>query len=483
MAWKLCRGRSRVWAVITLAFSLGGIWTVLALAHHAPDQGILAFLFEIFLTFAALYWFDFRRISTGVLTSILGLVAWASVFPVGLLCDYLIPAAQIPPELWNVPKYFVAFGMILTLLEDEFLAAGRAMEHYRLLFAANPHPMWVQDPETLRILEVNDAAVAHYGYSREEFVSMTLRDLRPTEDAARFSKKIPDQPYPALRPLAPPPERRLLHPGGYGVPSHRLHGADVQLRPGAGRHRSPADCMSSWFTRRITTLLTGLPNRLLLEDRMQQSLAQAARHGQQAAVLCLDLDRFKQINDSFGHAAGDLCLQQVVARISARLRAVDTFARTGGDEFVIILGELANKNSALMVARSVLESISKPIEVEDFSFDISASIGIAIYPDDGTDSVATAALGRCRDVSRQAGGRRPISSGLFADQSLGQRGQRAGAIHAQRAQGWRAGALLPAAILHGRQSLRPAKRFCGSTIPNWARSRRTASCPLPRSAA
>ena len=66
LAWKLCRGRSRVWAVITVAFSLGGIWTVVALTHHAPDQGILALLFEIFLTFAALYWFDFRRTSTGV---------------------------------------------------------------------------------------------------------------------------------------------------------------------------------------------------------------------------------------------------------------------------------------------------------------------------------------------------------------------------------------------------------------------------------
>ena len=173
LAWKLCRGRSRVWAVITLAFSLGEIWTVVAVVHHAPDQGISALLFEIFLTFAALYWFDFRRTSTGVLTSILGLVAWSAVFPVGLLCDYLIPAAQIPPELWNVPKYFVAFGMILTLLEDEFLAAGRAMEHYRLLFAAHPHPMWVQESGTLRILEVNDAAVAHYGYTREEFQSMT----------------------------------------------------------------------------------------------------------------------------------------------------------------------------------------------------------------------------------------------------------------------------------------------------------------------
>ena len=97
LAWKLCRGRSRVWAVITLAFSLGGIWTAVALAHHAPDHGILALLSEIFLTFAALYWFDFRRTSTGVLTAILGLVAWAAVFPVGLLCDHLVPAGQIPP--------------------------------------------------------------------------------------------------------------------------------------------------------------------------------------------------------------------------------------------------------------------------------------------------------------------------------------------------------------------------------------------------
>ena len=81
-----------------------------------------------------------------------------------------------------MPKFFVAFGMILTMLEDEFLAAGRATEHYRLLFASNPHPMWVHDPETLRILEVNDAAVAHYGYPGKSLYPMTLPDLRPTED-------------------------------------------------------------------------------------------------------------------------------------------------------------------------------------------------------------------------------------------------------------------------------------------------------------
>ncbi len=404
LAWRFCRGRSRVWAVITLAFWLGGIWTAVALAHRAPDQGILALLSEIFLTFAALYWFDFRRTSTGVLTAILGLVAWAAVFPVGLLCDHLIPAAHIPPELWNVPKYFVAFGMILTLLEDEFLAAGRAMEHYRLLFAAHPHPMWVQESETLRILEVNDAAVKHYGYTREEFQSMTVRDLWPTEEASAQKENSGTSPTQLAGPW-----RHRRKDGSYiqvDMASHRINYLGrrcsfVLIQDVTDRQQLHEQLLHQAHH----DILTGLPNRLLLEDRMQQSLAQAARYGQQAAILCLDLDGFKQINDSFGHAAGDLCLQQVVARISARLRAVDTFARTGGDEFVIILGELANKSSALMVAHSVLESIGKPIEAEGFSFDLSASIGISIYPDDGTDSVQ---LRRSADAAmyraKQAGG-------------------------------------------------------------------------------
>jgi diguanylate cyclase (GGDEF)-like protein/PAS domain S-box-containing protein len=405
LAWKLCRGRSRVWAGITLTFLIGEIWSVIALAHGAPDQGILALLFEIFLAFAALYWFDFRRTSTGVLTAILGLVAWASVFPVGLICHYLIPAAQIPPGLWNVPKYFVAFGMIMTLLEDEFLAVGRATEHYRLLFAAHPHPMWVQDPETLRILEVNDAAVAHYGYTREEFQSMTLRDLRPTEDVSAMLKENSATNSTQLS----GPWRHLRKDGSYiqvDMASHRIDYQGRQCSFVLVQDVTDRQQLHEQLVHQAHhDTLTGLPNRLLLEDRIQQSLAQAARYGQQAAVMCLDLDGFKQINDSFGHAAGDLCLQQVVARISGRLRAVDTFARTGGDEFVIILGELANKSSALMVARSVLESISKPIEVEGFSFDISASIGISIYPDDGSDSVQ---LRRSADAAmyraKQAGG-------------------------------------------------------------------------------
>jgi diguanylate cyclase (GGDEF)-like protein/PAS domain S-box-containing protein len=406
LGWRFCRGRSRVWAVLTLAFAAGELWTVVALAHHAPAQGVPALLFAVFLAFAALYWFDFRRVSTGVLTAILGLVAWASVFPVSLLCNYLIPAAaKLPPGLWNVPKYFVAFGMVLTLLEDEFFSAARATEHYRLLFAAHPHPMWVHDPDTLRILEVNEAAVIHYGYAREEFLSMTLRDLRPTEDPGAILKENSGANSTKLT----GPWRHRRKDGSYIQVDMASHFIDfngrkcsfVLVQDVTERQQLHEQLLHQAHH----DLLTGLPNRLLLEDRMQQSLAHADRYGQKAAVLCLDLDRFKEINDTFGHAAGDLALQQVVARIAGRLRAVDTFARTGGDEFVIILGELANKNNALLVARSVLDSVSQPIEVGDSCFDISASIGISIYPDDGADPTQ---LRRSADAAmyraKQAGG-------------------------------------------------------------------------------
>jgi len=405
LASKLCRGRSRVWAAITLTFSAGALWTGISLAHQQPDHGILALLAMVFFTFAALYWLEFHRTSAGVLTSVLGLVAWGAVFPVGLVCSVLVKAGQIPPELWNVPKYFVAFGMILTLLEDEFRIAARATEHYRLLFAAHPHPMWVHDPETLRFLEVNDAAVTHYGYSREEFLSMSLPDLRPTEDVGAIHREHSATNSTKLT----GPWRHLRKDGSYILVDLASHSIDFQGRKCSFVLVQDVTDRQQLHEQLVHQAhhdqLTGLPNRLLLEDRMQQSLAQAARYGQQAAILCLDLDRFKEINDNLGHAAGDLCLQQVVSRLSSRLRAVDTFARTGGDEFVIILGELANKNSALTVARGVLDSLSRPIEVDDYSFDVSASIGISIYPDDGTDA---GQLRRLADAAmycaKQAGG-------------------------------------------------------------------------------
>ena len=90
-----------------------------------------------------------------------------------------MPGVRVIGEMWNVPKYFVAFGMILTLLEEQKRTADARSQEYRGLFENNPHPMWIFDAETLRFLAVNDAAVVRYGYSAEEFRGMTLRDIRP----------------------------------------------------------------------------------------------------------------------------------------------------------------------------------------------------------------------------------------------------------------------------------------------------------------
>jgi len=131
--------------------------------------------------------------------------------------------------------------------------------------------------------------------------------------------------------------------------------------------------------------LTGLPNRRLLHDRLRQAIALAHRHRNKVAVMFIDLDRFKNINDSLGHASGDALLQQVGKRISAELREGDTVARLGGDEFVIVLPELGDANDAAIVAHKLTGAFVAPFAIAGVEAHISPSIGIAIYPDDGTD--------------------------------------------------------------------------------------------------
>lgn len=131
--------------------------------------------------------------------------------------------------------------------------------------------------------------------------------------------------------------------------------------------------------------LTGLPNRLLFSDRLTQRLAQARRVGQSLAVMYLDLDRFKIINDTLGHNFGDLLLQGVAERLTACLRDTDTLARMGGDEFTVILADVEQPEEAAVVARKILDALSGPFFLGGREFFITASVGISIYPADGAD--------------------------------------------------------------------------------------------------
>lgn len=130
--------------------------------------------------------------------------------------------------------------------------------------------------------------------------------------------------------------------------------------------------------------LTGLPNRLLLTERFSWAIGQAQRHHKQVALLFLDMDYFKNINDSLGHLIGDQLLQSVAKRLEGCIRATDTVCRQGGDEFVILLAEIEHQQDAAQVAEKLLAALLVPHHIEGHELHITLSIGISLYPDDGT---------------------------------------------------------------------------------------------------
>ncbi|HLH66406.1 MAG TPA: EAL domain-containing protein [Solirubrobacteraceae bacterium] len=132
--------------------------------------------------------------------------------------------------------------------------------------------------------------------------------------------------------------------------------------------------------------LTGLPNRVLFSERIAQALRQARREGTRLAVALMDLDRFKEVNDSLGHAAGDQLLCEVARRVREVMRASDTVARLGGDEFGLVVPELAGAQDALPVIARIREALERPIRVHSLPLAVEASIGIAIYPEHGDDA-------------------------------------------------------------------------------------------------
>lgn len=138
----------------------------------------------------------------------------------------------------------------------------------------------------------------------------------------------------------------------------------------------------------LTDPLTGLPNRALLGDRIAQAIISAGRQGQLLAVLHLDLDDFKPVNDAYGHRAGDAALVAVADRVHGAVRRSDTVARIGGDEFVVVLAQIARVSDAMLVAEKIVEMVRQPIDAQGHPVVLSVSVGIAIYPQDGGD-VAT----------------------------------------------------------------------------------------------
>ena len=247
------------WFMVAVNCALGAFFLAV---RHRPDGAGLALdsiLFAVYLICCVHFWFAYRRASAGAFITIAGFLAWASVFVVAPFLEAFYPAVHVEDEVWNLPKYVVAVGMILLLLEDQ---------------------------------------LAHNQY-------LALHDD-----------------------------------------------------------------------------LTGLPNRRLFQDRLTVALERARRAGTKAALLVIDLDQFKQVNDTLGHHAGDQLLQQVGMLFVGRVRTCDTVARTGGDEFSIILEGAADVESAHQVAQSLSQYLNEPLEIAGRMVRVGASIGVAVYPDD-----------------------------------------------------------------------------------------------------
>jgi len=232
---------------------------------NGPDLAWNALMFTVYLGCCIFIFHAYRRATSGAFVTIAGFFSWASTYVAMPAVRAFLPHAQTDSEVWNLPKFVVALGMMLLLLEDQ-------IEHNKYL---------------------------------------------------------------------------------------ALHDE-----------------------------LTGLPNRRLFQDRLSNALERARRTGTQAALLLVDLDHFKEVNDTMGHHVGDLLLERIAAICSGRVRRSDTVARTGGDEFSVILEEPTCRADAERVGYSFIQLIKEPLQLGDHTVRIGASVGIAIFPDDAADMEA-----------------------------------------------------------------------------------------------
>jgi diguanylate cyclase (GGDEF)-like protein/PAS domain S-box-containing protein len=260
-------------------------------------------------------------------------------------------------------------------------AAVRESElRYRLLFEQNAAGVCVKTPDGV-ILDCNSTFAAMLGYARAELIGIDAEQLyaRPAERTElmtllRDSSTLNSVEVELRRKNGEP----LWVLQNLTLAGDRVHMTVVDI---SDRKRAEEQIEFHAYH----DVLTHLPNRKLFTDRLTQNITRARRSGKALAVMFVDLDHFKNINDTLGHEAGDELLLEMARRLRDCIREDDTVARLGGDEFTIILSELRHPEDAANVAEKIIEAVERPMVISGTPTDISASIGIAVYPDDGTD--------------------------------------------------------------------------------------------------
>ena len=241
------------------------------------------------------------------------------------------------------------------------------------------------------VVFINDAVVRSVGYTKERIIGLNYKSFINKDRSSDIIKVFRDV-YDTAESVNNLPYEFVLPSGAVSFfeisifPKKDHDGKIIGFR-GVG-HDITERKRSEEKLNYIAThdLLTGLPNRMLMMDRLKMAMAQAKRTEQQLALMMLDLDNFKTVNDSLGHMVGDELLKEIGLRLSSRLRQNDTISRLGGDEFIILLPAIDQTEDAVEVAKIVLESFEQPFVCNEHVISCTISIGIAIYPDDAQDT-------------------------------------------------------------------------------------------------
>jgi diguanylate cyclase (GGDEF)-like protein/PAS domain S-box-containing protein len=242
---------------------------------------------------------------------------------------------------------------------------------------------------------LNPVAAKVTGWAGQEATGRTMAEVLRILDATS-RQSIPDPMEDAVaqdRTVHLPPNCVLIRRDGLEIP---IEDSVAPIHDRAGhatgavivfRDVSAARVMALQMTHSAQhDLLTGLPNRMLLNDRIDQAIALAPRHMNKVAVLCLDVNGFKHINDSLGHPIGDKLLQSIAKRLRDCVRTSDTVSRLGGDEFVVLLSEAEQLEDAAIIVRRILQAVAEAHSIDGHELHVTTSIGVSVYPDDGVDA-------------------------------------------------------------------------------------------------
>lgn len=296
--------------------------------------------------------------------------------------DY--PRAVLGPD--GRVQYVDGILVDITERKEAEEALLQSEKDYRQLFENAHDAIFIFTIRDEIVLDVNNRACELYGFERPELIGMSLEKL--SKDIAGGKIRI---------------KKTLKNKFYHHFETIHFHkdGSEMIMEINAARIKYKGQTAILSINRDVTRRrlleetirqmayldsLTGLPNRSLLNDRLVQALAYAKRRSQKVTLLYLDLDRFKAINDTYGHSSGDELLKVIAGRMTALLRQSDTVARLGGDEFLVLLPEAGHVRDGAKIARKILDATRPPCRVGNRILQVSCSIGMAIYPQDGRNA-------------------------------------------------------------------------------------------------